>query len=274
LTFATPQAVSTTSATQTITLTNTGNATLSINGITVSGADAKEFSIGTSTCGQSLAAGANCAIPVRFTPAAAGSRTAALTIGDNTTSGTQTVALSGTGSDFTLSSANNTSQAISAGQTATYNVEISPVAFTGTVALTCSGAPTGATCAVNPGSLSLSESAPAQIVVTVATTARGSGIPSVPFDGQKMLWLFTLAAIVLGSLGFVRIDGRRLKPSFVLLTVLLIACLGCGSTGNSTQPANANNPATGGTPSGTSSITFTATSGSTVHTLPLSLTVN
>ena len=48
-------------------------------------------------CGNSLAAGGNCTIAVRFTPPATGTFKASLTIVDNAQSGggTQTVALSG-----------------------------------------------------------------------------------------------------------------------------------------------------------------------------------
>ena len=68
LTFA-PQASGTASATQTVTLTNTGNAPLSIggSGITISGANATDFAQ-TNQCPSSVAAGSNCPINVTFTP--------------------------------------------------------------------------------------------------------------------------------------------------------------------------------------------------------------
>ena len=66
------------SSPQTITLSNTGNGTLSINGIVATG----DFSQ-TNTCGTSLAAGSACAINVTFTPTAVWSRTGSITITDN-----------------------------------------------------------------------------------------------------------------------------------------------------------------------------------------------
>ena len=90
------QAVDTTSATQAVTLSNTGKETLSIASIAVTGANASDFAQ-TNTCGTSVAAGANCAIAVMFTPSAAGSRTAALSITDNASGSPQTVSLTGTG---------------------------------------------------------------------------------------------------------------------------------------------------------------------------------
>ena len=93
------QTINTTSATQTVTLTNTGNAALSIAGITVIGTNAGDFAQ-TNACGSSVAAGANCTITVTFTSTATGARAGTLIVTDNnngTAGSTQTVSLSGTG---------------------------------------------------------------------------------------------------------------------------------------------------------------------------------
>jgi hypothetical protein len=92
------QTINTTSAAQTVTLTNTGNAALSIVGITVTGTNAADF-VQTNACGSSVAAGASCTIGVTFTPPATGARAGTLTITDNngTAGSTQTVSLGGTG---------------------------------------------------------------------------------------------------------------------------------------------------------------------------------
>ena len=90
------QPVGTTSTPQTITLANTGSATLSIATLAVMGPSAKDFAQ-TNTCSSSLAAGANCAISITFTPSASGSRSASLTVTDNAAGSPQTVSLSGTG---------------------------------------------------------------------------------------------------------------------------------------------------------------------------------
>jgi len=91
LTFAS-QNVGTTSAAQTVTLTNTGSATLTITGISASGDFAE-----TDNCGSSVAVGANCAISVTFTPTASGTRTGTLSVADNTSGSPQSVKLTGTG---------------------------------------------------------------------------------------------------------------------------------------------------------------------------------
>jgi Protein of unknown function (DUF1573) len=106
------QTVGTTSAPQTLTLTNNGTTPLAIASITASGDFAE-----TNTCGSSLAPGASCTITVTFTPTAAGSRTGVVTITDNASSSPQIVALSGTGQDFTLG-ALTASQSVAPGGTA------------------------------------------------------------------------------------------------------------------------------------------------------------
>ncbi|HEX4965760.1 MAG TPA: choice-of-anchor D domain-containing protein [Thermoanaerobaculia bacterium] len=91
LTFA-GQNVGSTSAAQTVTLTNGGTGLLAITGIAASGDFAQ-----TNNCGSALAAGANCAIQVTFKPTATGSRTGTLNVTDNAAGSPQTAALSGSG---------------------------------------------------------------------------------------------------------------------------------------------------------------------------------
>ena len=86
------QDVKTTSPGQTITLSNTGNERLAISGISTSG----DFAQG-NTCGQSVAAGAQCTINVSFTPTTAGARTGTLTINDSAPGSPQTLPLAGKG---------------------------------------------------------------------------------------------------------------------------------------------------------------------------------
>jgi len=90
------QAVGSTSAPQTVTLSNTGNAALSLSSIAITGANAGDFAQ-TNTCGNSVGAGGSCTISVMFTPTASGSRAASVTIADNAAGSPQTVGLSGVG---------------------------------------------------------------------------------------------------------------------------------------------------------------------------------
>ncbi len=86
------QDIGLTSTAQTVTVMNSGEASLIITGITASGDFAQ-----TNTCGTNLVAGKSCTISITFTPTAVGSRVGAITIMDNASSSTQTVNLLGTG---------------------------------------------------------------------------------------------------------------------------------------------------------------------------------
>jgi len=95
LTFAS-QNVGSSSTASPVTLTNTGNATLTGVGISITGTNAADFTQ-TNNCGTSVSAGSNCTISVTFTPTAAGSRTASVSITDNAAGSPQTISLTGTG---------------------------------------------------------------------------------------------------------------------------------------------------------------------------------
>jgi len=92
------QAVAITSAAETVTLTNTGSAPLSISNLAVVGTNVGDFAEIADTCRGSVAAGGTCTIGMTFTPSVGGERTAALSITDNAPGSPQTVGLSGAGS--------------------------------------------------------------------------------------------------------------------------------------------------------------------------------
>ncbi len=91
-------AVGVATAAQTVTVSNTGTGPLTITSIVIGGANPTDFGE-TTTCGATVAVGANCTISVTFTAAAAGAFTANLHVIDNSgnTGATQTVTLNGTG---------------------------------------------------------------------------------------------------------------------------------------------------------------------------------
>lgn len=97
LTFAS-QLVNTTGTTQSITLNNTGTATLTITSIVIGGSNAGDFAQ-TNNCGTSVASNASCSITVSFKPTAAGARSATVTVTDNSNGvngSAQTASLAGT----------------------------------------------------------------------------------------------------------------------------------------------------------------------------------
>src|SRR5262249_32248525 len=86
------QNVGTTSAAQTVTLTNSGTAALTISSIALSGDFAQ-----TNNCGSTLAVNGTCTINVTFTPTATATRSGTLSVTDNAAGSPHTASLSGTG---------------------------------------------------------------------------------------------------------------------------------------------------------------------------------
>jgi hypothetical protein len=88
------QTTGTASTAKTVTLKNTGSATLTLTGFVLTGSAAFTQ---TNTCGASLAAGVSCTVSVTFTPQALGAQSATMSVNSNTSGATPTVALTGTG---------------------------------------------------------------------------------------------------------------------------------------------------------------------------------
>lgn len=145
-----PQIVQTTTS-QTATLANTGDDSLAIASISITGDFGQS-----NTCPTTLAAGASCIIQVSFTPTAAGTRTGSLVVNDNDpASANQTTALTGVGLDYSVS-ASPSSATVRAGFAAAYTVTVAALggSFPNSVNLSCAGLPTGATCTFSPAAVS------------------------------------------------------------------------------------------------------------------------
>jgi len=251
----------TTSSAQTFTLSNPGNATLSISAMTLAGANASDFAFGTNTCGEALAASATCSIAITFTPSATGSFTATLSVADNAAGSPQTSALTGTGTvppDFALV-ATPATQTVAPGGLATYTVSVSSTngSFTNPVALTATGLP-GGTITFSPASVTPGGSS-AQSTMTVQTTTQlASGKtkhPQWPFGAPVFAALLLL------------LPGRKWRSRKLFLHLAcLVALLGVA----------ASTIACGGgfaLPAKTYTLTVTGTSASDTHSTTVTLTV-
>jgi hypothetical protein len=269
LTF-TPQTVGTTSAAQSFTIANKSAAALVISQIAAS----PEFSQ-TNTCGASLAASAQCTINVTFTPATFGTRSGAVTDADSSMLSPRVVVLTGNGVDFSILPA-STSQTVTAGQMATFNINLSTQGggLAGAITFGCSGLPANSSCSFNPPSISAGASTGAT-TMTIVTAPRTSLLSpnSFPKAGSPALlypmWIFAVAVILAVYLVAWQRE-RKLKPEFLILAIvvfLAVLIVSCGGGGTSSST-----PATG-TPAGTSTVTV-ATSGAAVRSASVTLTVN
>jgi hypothetical protein len=265
------QTVSTTSSPLTLTLSDTGTGALTPLMILVSGDFAQ-----TNTCAGSVAAGSSCTISVTFTPAASGTRSGALTLTDNASNSPQTVTLSGTGQDFTLStpSGSSSTATVTPGQTAKYTGAVNGVSgFNQAVSLSCAGVPSEATCVASPAS-----AAPgATFTILVTTTAPSSVAPrTFPPPPSPRPQVFPLLAMLLVCIAAAFLACRRARAgrraAFLGLAaglLLALALAGCGGGG----PAPNSNH---GTPTGnyTLTVTGTVTSGSSSVSHSVNLTLN
>jgi Abnormal spindle-like microcephaly-assoc'd, ASPM-SPD-2-Hydin len=89
--------VGTTSVAKAVTVTNKGTVSVSFTGFAISGTAAGDFLIASNTCASTLAAGAHCAVQIKFKPTATGARSAALNVSDNGGGSPQKVTLTGSG---------------------------------------------------------------------------------------------------------------------------------------------------------------------------------
>ncbi len=89
-----------TSSVQTFTLSNSGNASLAVSSITVTGGDSSQFNLALGTCGAAptIAASGSCTISTSFAPTSLGAKATTLRIASNDQSNPTTdAALTGTG---------------------------------------------------------------------------------------------------------------------------------------------------------------------------------
>ena len=265
LTFA-AQDTGSTSAAQTVTLTNSGTGALSLTSIAASGDFAE-----TNNCGSSVAASSDCTISVTFTPTAGGALSGTLTINDNASGSPQTVTLTGTGSTVTESATTNSLSISSAGGQTTDTIQLSSAGgFSGTVSFTCAvayqgtGSATDApACSLSPTQASVASGSTASTTLTVTTTAATTSRltnPFLPLGG-------TAFAALLFFIGAPRRRWRGWSLLAVLFVVIAGTCLGCGGGSSGGTTTNT------GTTTGSYNVTVTATSGTVTASVSIPLTV-
>jgi hypothetical protein len=259
-----------------VSLTNSGSAKLNIFSVVLVGANPKDFDL-VSGCTGALAVNASCTITATFAPLAAGGRTATVILTDDAPGSPQVLALRGNAAPaFTVtpSASGSTSATVAAGQTAQFNLQLTPGAgFSGDVSLVCAGAPMAATCTA-PSVLHVINGSPMTFTVAVMTSGSGGVTPFSPwpriqpfanwrFPPLIVMWLLLLVACARRTLRENFAPVRRWALGGLLTTVILLAAngsAGCGGGGSvSSAQVQTPSPPPVVTPAGSSIVTLAMT---------------
>jgi hypothetical protein len=261
--------VGVTSASKAVSLTNQGNAPLTIRRISIDGSFQQ-----TNDCGSTLSIGQGCAVNVSFSPAVDDLNTGTISFTDNASQQPQVLKLVGWSGppDFFLGNTIGTAS-VSAGGTARFIITVgSGGGFSGLVQLTCDGAPAKASCILPSGAVTLNNTEMHLVQISVTTTASSSSALLLSYAGSRHNPLsptacFSVACLILMFGASLR-GVPRLVPLLALVSVaFLIASCGGGS---STLPPP---QVITGTPSGSYTLVLHATSGGQEHAVNLTLNV-
>jgi hypothetical protein len=265
----------------TLTITNTGTGPLNFpSSPAIVGPNAGEFCTGSPPAAGhgcspfgapfSIPPGATGGVRVVFIPNVPGPATAQLIVVSNDTGSPHIVQIMGNAiapgnGTFSIAPANgsSTSSTITAGQLATYNLIVAAANNFGggTIAVSCSGAPTGASCNVSPSSFSLRSGASQNLTVSVKTMGRTSASLNRTHPG---LW-WSLATMI--GMVVVRPRRRRFRGMLMIIGILtlcgaMISCTGGSGGGGQT-----------GTPAGRYALTVNASANGSINSTNLTLIV-
>ncbi len=275
------QTVQTTSSPMSVTVTNTGNSAVQFTGFSITGANSGDYALGTGTCNPtgSLSAGASCTVAVTFTPAAAGTRTATLSIADNATGSPQTVALTGTAITsavvVTIPSGGSSTATSVPGGTAYFGLVLtSAPGVTGTVTLGCTPSSPTLTCSVIPSTVTLVPGGTTEVAFGVQTYCQGTTSNGAAFGtggsfGNRMgPMLLALLSLLMGVAAWMSRHHRRLALAFAMVVLIVLGSAACG--GGLAKGPN------GATPAGTYKLSLSTTYNGQTQTYPnyLTLVVN
>jgi hypothetical protein len=155
---------------------------------------------------------------------------------------------------------------VTAGQNASVPLNVTGAAsYTGSVALTCTGLPSGASCTFNPDTLNLAGGTPQSSTLMVSTAAGNMAGTAKPFLGPGITtlscWVFA------GSLLLLWPKRRRICWTIMAFAGFILLPLGCGGNGSSSTSKSNN------TPAGNYTFQVIATAGTTKTTTSCTLIV-
>ena len=241
-----------------LTVTNTGNDSMTLTSAFIGGANPADFAIDshTTSCmltnGAQLVSGATCKIGILFTPTATGSRKATLTFLDNTATNTNTVSLVGNGvaaATFNITSPTS-GQSFTAATTINFSVTVTSAsgpAPTGTVQFKVDGANYGTPVSLSAGAASKNVTGLSQSVHTLSATY--SGDSNYAAGGPVSVGI-TVSAVKVGSI--VSLSPTAMTTSSCMLpqfTISVSSASGPVPTGE-VQLLDGNSVAASGTLSG------------------------
>jgi hypothetical protein len=247
------QNIGTTSALQTVTVTNTGDASLTVASVVLGGTNPTDFTLASNSCvmASPIAPGGTCTVTAKFAPVAAGSLSATLTLTDNSAFGSaggmQVINLTGNGVPVVMLSPNSLNfgnqlvgttsvpQVVTLATTGTLTV--SSVAITAGYAETnnCVGAVT-ASCSIN---VTFAPTAAGLQSGTLTITDNGSGSPQmIPLTGTGTGIDFSISAspfspspIVAGQTAT---SNLTITPLGGFSQVVMLTCTGAPAGSNCT----------------------------------------
>jgi hypothetical protein len=220
------QGVHSISSPQMLTVINTG--TNALSGISV--AASQGFAIADNACTVTIAPGASCTVAVTFAPQVTGTQEGTVQVMASGVSAPLNVPLTGDGADFQLSVQGTSSNTVTGGSSATYQLILTPVgASAGQVTFTCTGAPAGSTCSTNPVNATMTgtgATATIQVTVTTAATSAHSA-PTPPWKSSSAAGAVLGCCLVLWR----RREWTRSLERWRVLLVLGALCLGLTGCG-------------------------------------------
>lgn len=168
--------------------------------------------------------------------------------------------------DFSISLAPTSGTVSQTGSVTSAITIASANGFNQAVSLSCSGAPRNAACSVSPASVTPSGTSPGTATLTIQTGTEVPAFKRLTSSGRSSI---SIVSVVLSCCGFFSLSAlrRRRRPGWTTLLAAVALCCGlvgtvagCGGSSHST-------------PSGTYTITVTATIGADSHTATYGLTV-
>ena len=241
----------TSSAAQTVTLSNSGSAPLGLSGtgfgISISGANATDFAQSSPSCGTTVAAGTSCPINVTFTPSLSiGSETAILNVADNAGGSPQQVQLSGIA--LPPPSVSCTIPTISlSGDSGTAQITCTATDFSGMIALECNlpaSLSKYISCSFSPSSLNFASGSTASTTLTIQAVKN----TSASIERRSRPWAAPTGGVAFGATlwlpAWVFITRRKKgRSKHGILFFLIVLCglpliTSCtGKSGPPTPPA-------------------------------------